>query len=130
MDKNKKQQIINLRTQGLSYKEIGETLNISHNSISAFCKRNGIEKNTTLCKTCNAPILLINGQKPKKFCCDKCRTSWWNTHQNEVNKKAIYSFICNSCGAEFTAYGNSTRKYCSHTCYIKSRYNKGGDIDE
>ena len=44
MNKNEKQQIINMRTQGLSYKEIGETLNISHNTISAFCKRNVLKR--------------------------------------------------------------------------------------
>ena len=65
MNKNEKQQIINMRTKGLSYKEIGETLNISHNTISAFCKRNGIEKNTILCKTCDGTIYgyrLVKGQ--------------------------------------------------------------------
>ncbi len=130
MDKKQKQQIILLRIQGLSYKEIAKKVNISYNTISAFCKRNRIEKDTLLCKLCKTPINNISGQKPKKFCSDKCRTSWWNTHQKEVQRKAVYQFHCAYCGSDFTAYGNSKRKYCTHTCYIKARYGRRGGCDE
>ena len=32
-------------------------------------------------------------------------------------------------GREFTAYGNSRWKYCSHACYIKDRFGGGGEND-
>ncbi len=60
---------------------------------------------------------------------DKCRTVWWNSHPEAVNRKAVYSFTCAHCGKPFTAYGNAGRKYCSHACYIADRY-KGGDEHE
>lgn len=130
MTNEQKHKIIDLRSQGLGYQKIGEILGVSANTISAFCKRNGVGKNIMLCKACKVPINNISGQKPKKFCCDKCRTAWWNSHQDEVQRKAVYEFTCAYCGAEFTAYGNNKRKYCSHACYIKARYSGGGACDE
>ena len=32
---------------------------------------------------------------------------------------------CPTCGEEFSAYGTSTRKYCSHACYISGRFHGG-----
>jgi hypothetical protein len=37
----------------------------------------------------------------------------------------MYSFTCAGCGVEFAAYGNASRKFCSHECYIKSRFGGG-----
>lgn len=42
---------------------------------------------------------------------------------------AADSFTCAECGKPFTAYGNSKRKYCCHTCYIAARF-KGGEQHE
>lgn len=61
-------------------------------------------------------------RKTVKFCCGKCRQVWWNTHPEQINKKALYSFTCVCCGKSFTAYGNSSRKYCSHDCYTDWQY--------
>jgi len=41
-----------------------------------------------------------------------------------LDKKAIYNIICANCGTEFEAYGNKDRKFCSHNCYIASRFGK------
>ena len=60
--------------------------------------------------------------KKRRFCCPECRVQWWNSNQDKVNRKAIYSFICPNCGNEFTSYGNAGRKYCSHECYIADRF--------
>lgn len=62
--------------------------------------------------------------KEKIFCSDNCRMKWWNSHQELVNRKAEYVFVCRNCGKLFTAYGNKERKYCSHSCYIEHRYSK------
>lgn len=45
-------------------------------------------------------------------------------------RKAFYPLICAECGKEFLSYGNRKRKYCSHACYIKARFQKGGCHDE
>ena len=39
-----------------------------------------------------------------------------------VKRKAVYTFTCPACGKEFTVYGNSHRKFCSHACYIAYRF--------
>ena len=128
MKETTKQEIISMRKQGMGYMKIGQLLGISHNTVRSFCSRNriGLSSNTMNCKECGKVIKATSKHKPKKFCCDKCRTAWWNSHQNEVNKKAVYEFTCMCCGDKFTAYGNNKRKYCSHACYIKSRYGKAG----
>ena len=137
MNELQKQQIIELRNQGISYSKIADALGISLNTIKSFCRRNNLgghigkeskQINKTFCKECGKELNQNLGKKPLKFCSDKCRVKWWNTHPELVNRKAIYSFICTYCGEPFTAYGNSKRKYCSHSCYINHRF--GGDIHE
>lgn len=122
------EQIKSMRLQGLGYMKIGQTLGISNNTIRSFCRRNGLDgdapKNTVLCQHCGKPIKLIPKQKPRKFCSDICRTAWWNSHLDCVDRKAVYHFICACCGKPFTAYGNRNRKYCSHNCYITDRFGK------
>lgn len=67
--------------------------------------------------------------KPRVFCSDECRVKWWHEHPEKIKQRAVYSFTCAGCGGQFTAYGNSRRKYCSHGCYIRARF-KGGDAGE
>ena len=47
---------------------------------------------------------------------------WWNSHLHLVKRKAMYDFVCPTCGKSFSAYGNRNRKYCSHECYIEARF--------
>ena len=70
-------------------------------------------------KNCDKPIYQPPGRKPKLFCSDKCRMTWWNSHRDAVNKKAYRTFVCEYCGKEFTSYATDTRKYCSRECYFK-----------
>ena len=123
-----KQQIIDFRKQGYGYIKIGQMLGVSDNTISSYCRRNGLYSDTVSksmpCKQCGKPIKRVSGRKPKKFCSDACRTLWWNKHLDCVNRKAVYEFTCANCGRTFFAYGNKDRKYCSHACYIADRYEK------
>lgn len=48
-------------------------------------------------------------------------------NEHELEKKAYYVFACASCGKKFESYGNKSRKYCSHACYIDARFNEGGE---
>ena len=50
-------------------------------------------------------------------------------HETELNIKeeSVYKYQCPNCGTEFSCYGNKRRKYCSHDCYIKSRFWKGDE---
>lgn len=141
MTDNQKKQIMKLRAAGTGYGTISKELDIPVNTVKSFCRRNCLNVNaaedthvllsgeTTYCENCGRTINQIAKQKPRRFCCDKCRNAWWNSHLDQVKRKKIYSFKCPHCGKEFQIYGDSRRKYCSHTCYIADRF-KGGDGDE
>ena len=127
MTTKQKEQIKQLRMQGESYEKIGKTMGLSKNTIYSFCRRYGLEVAENTCKNCGTYIEVRSKQKPKKYCCDSCRLTWWSKHTDDLEKKANYSFTCKCCNSTFTAYGNKHRKYCSHACYIRARYAKGGE---
>ena len=79
------------------------------------------------CKCCGAPMIQIPGRKPRLFCSDACRTKWWNAHPELVKHRGDRQIICAHCGKVFGATENSTRKYCSHGCYIADRFH-GGEL--
>lgn len=132
-------QVIKLRTAGNSYGSIARTVGISLNTVKSFCRRNNITEKSdapvpviltgeiTLCENCGREIRQIAKQKKKRFCCDKCRNEWWNTHLDKVQRKTVYEFKCPHCGKAFSIYGDSRRKYCSHECYIADRFGGGGN---
>ncbi len=138
MTDDQRKAIAELRNQGHGYTAIGDAIGLSKDSVKAYCRTHGLAgvkaKSHTLkkidvdrCKNCGAPIT----QRPKvrrmKFCCPACRQKWWNAHQGQNGQKAMYHYVCAACGKEFTAYGNSHRKYCSFECYINGRF-KSGDV--
>ena len=132
MTENQKKQIEQYRQQGFSYTVISRKMSIPINSIKTYCKRHGfggIRANSavlpqviTACEYCGMPVKQNQGRKQKRFCSDKCRNHWWNTHMKQVQKRANYNCICKKCGKLFISYGNRKRKYCSHACYISDRF--------
>ena len=140
MTDGQKQQIICLRAAGAGYGRIAQKVGISVNTVKSFCRRNKIEEapleqsaeftgETTYCENCGKEIRQIAKRKKKRFCCDKCRNDWWNSHLDLVKRKAIYDFKCPHCGKEFQIYGDKRRKYCSNECFIADRF-KGGGVHE
>ena len=133
-----KNAVIKCRNNGWGYGAIAKEIGLTKDTVVAFCRRNGLtgnmagkvpEKTGSRCKECRAVLVQAEGVKTRVFCSAKCRKKWWKEHPEMLNKKAVYPYICAGCGMEFTAYGNSGRKYCSHACYIKDRF-KGGGKDE
>ena len=138
MTNEQKEAITRLRMDGLGYRNISKHLNIKLSTVKTFCCRNGLRKEDVdaksamqetmekatirYCKNCGVKVIQYPGRKEKKFCCDKCRNMWWNAHLGEVKRKAMYEFICPTCGKVFYAYGDRHRKYCGHPCYIKARF--------
>ena len=132
-----KNQIADYREHGYGYTQIARLMDLSVNTIKAYCQRNGlgneVEKpevskvETCHCEQCGKPIIQIPKQKRRRFCSDHCRNLWWNSHLDQVNRKANYEFVCACCGKTFTAYGNKNRKYCGRECYFTARY--GGERD-
>lgn len=122
-----KQRIREMRYNKRSYAEIADAMNLPVNTVKTFCRRNQLSDTDLThglhCQNCGCNM--TRGKyRPKRFCSDKCRMLWWNSHQNLVKRSALYSFVCACCGNEFTVYGNSNRKYCSRSCYLKARREK------
>jgi endogenous inhibitor of DNA gyrase (YacG/DUF329 family) len=117
-----KTEILALRSQGLTYREIGIKLNLSANTVKSFCRR--AEAKKAVCKNCGNPLKQVPGQKPKTFCCDSCRENWWKQHRDQMKRQAFYYIDCAHCGKRFVSYGNKHRKYCSHRCYIEERFGR------
>ncbi len=129
MTEKQKSEIVRMRQNGTAYKNISELLGISINTVKSYCNRNKIKKVVTAnvdgncCLYCGKPIIQREKVKKRKFCCDSCRTAWWNSHPEAVDRKANYELRCAFCGKSFISYGNKNRKYCSHQCYISARFN-------
>lgn len=141
MTQDQKQKVKELRLEGLGYQAIARIVGLSRDSVRSFCKWHDLaghgcvvalnitEKKlkNVLCLHCDTPLIHKPKGRTRKFCSDTCRQSWWSEHQEakNQNEKAIYNYTCRYCGRDFSAYGNRNRKYCSHSCYIKHRYEEG-----
>ena len=110
-----------LRARGIMPAEIAKITGIPHNTVKSYFNRHKeLFPKQIRCPNCGNPIETKLKTKNKRFCNDICRNNYWNTHLDEVHKKAYYQFKCLCCGKEFKAYGNKKRKYCSRECYLKS----------
>ena len=127
--------IAEYRRSGYGYKKISQLTGVCESSVKTYCRRNGLTGSAEeaprgisekTCQCCGKTVIQYPGRKEKKFCSDACRNKWWNSHLNLVNRKAMYDFVCPTCGKPFSAYGNRNRKYCSHECYIEDRF--GGAV--
>jgi len=120
MTNEQKKIIQRLRSQGKTYNSIATDLSMSINTVKAFCRRSNLA--VSRCKLCGKPLIHIEKHKAKTFCNDYCRQAWWRVNRDQMNKKAIYFFTCKRCKQPFESYGNRSRKYCSHVCYIAERF--------
>ena len=129
MTNEEKSKIAVLRGQGYGYKKIAQQLGLSVDTVKAHCRRNdlgaAVAHTDDKCLCCGKPLTRTPGKKPKKFCSDRCRNKWWNSHLDQVKRKAIYEFTCENCKKPFMVYGNASRKYCCHACYIEARFGGG-----
>lgn len=138
MTEGQKNVIIKCRNSGLGYAATAKEAGLTKEAVVAFCRRNYLtgnmaekarEETGRYCKECKTALVQAGGMKTRVFCSAECRKKWWKEHPEMLNKKAVYPYTCAGCGREFTAYGNSGRKYCSHICYIKDRFKGGGEHD-
>lgn len=132
-----KQEVLRLRKEGYGYKSIASILNISRDAVRNLCKKHNLtgygaqsqeidgikEDAPTHCLNCKNEINNISRRGRKsKFCCEKCRRTWWSNNDHKKNKKAWYDFTCKNCGKEFRAYGNKNRIFCSVKCSTEYRF--------
>ncbi len=125
MKKEIRDKILELKSSGLGYKAIANQLSLTPSAVRCVCNSKYNDPNVYgYCKCCGIRMKLTPGKKKRQFCSDKCRMIWWKANQENINRKAYYSFKCPCCGTEFVAYGNKNRVYCGHKCYINSRFKK------
>ncbi len=135
MTNEQKNKIAELRSAGMSYAKIGTAMGLSKDTVKSYCRRNHLsdapneDSPANRCKECGAVLIQVEKRKNRLFCSKECREKWWHSHPEQINQKAVYKIKCNCCGTVFESYGNKSRKYCSHTCYINARF-KGGDGHE
>ena len=134
MTTDERRALTTYRQQGYGYKKIAQLMGLSVNTVKTYCKRNALGGKVApqdpssmekVCKRCGAPLVQTPGRKPKVFCTDACRTKWWNTHPELVNHRDGRQVVCGHCGQVFSVSKSSTRKYCSHNCYIADRFHGG-----
>lgn len=141
MTKDEKSRIAAMRRDGMGYTKIAQELGLSENTVKSYCRRNGLSKEALLaepsapdtpvekkCLHCGAAFTQYPNCKVKKFCSADCRNRYWNRHINDERRKAMETYVCPGCGKTFYAYAGHHRKYCSHACYIASRF--GGAVCE
>ncbi len=116
LTEKQKRQIIILKSQGKSFSEISDYLNIPESTVKSTFYRISSRK-TDSCKNCGTP--LPDCSERRVFCCDKCRLAYFKTHTGY--KRTQYRQKCPCCGTVFTS-SHGEQKYCSHQCYIKARY--------
>lgn len=127
MTTSQKKRIEYMCGKGESYAAIAADLGISTNTVKSYCRRNNLcvgciaPKSDDTCKNCDKPLEHKPKAKKKRFCSDSCRLAWWKAHPEAVNRRAVYNFICTTCGERFEAYGNAHRKYCSRACFGRAR---------
>lgn len=130
--------IVRLRNEGFGYAGIASRLGLTKDAVKGFCRTQSLTgvrscKNTNSspdinsCRYCGNLIDATSGSRHKVFCSEACRRAWWKAHpkMGHPHENAIYSFVCPGCGKPFSVYGNSKRTYCSHQCYIATRFKKG-----
>ena len=75
------------------------------------------------CPQCGKYVKQLTRHK-RRFCSDRCRMKYWNSHPDLIERMAYYTITCQNCGVEFRCYGNAHRKFCSRACY--DAYRKRG----
>ena len=94
-----------LRQQGKGAAEIAETLNLPLNTVKSYLRRHPEADTSRVCPQCGKPVVQKEGRKEKKFCSDKCRMTWWNSHQSEIKKRHITRWCASFAERSLKAMG-------------------------
>ena len=138
MTESEKSIIRSMRTDGVSYERIAESIGMTANAVKLYCRRNNLRvcdlngespsdqymaaRNApSKCPQCGQEIISISLRANRRFCSDECRYKWWNAHRNERKCGNVSIGKCVRCGKTFRYYGGE-RKYCSRSCYMDMRF--------
>ena len=128
MTNEQKITIKKMREKLCSYAEIATLLGLSLNSVKSYCLRNhlnteAITQNAKRCKYCGKPIIEPCKTKPRVFCNNTCKISWWKENKSHDHSRLVKENICLTCGKHFNDYASANRKYCSAECYQRRNCN-------
>ena len=112
-----KLEIIKLKENGKSYKEIAEIYGVSKSTISTIVQRNKADE-ANKCICCGSRIKIAKIGRKRKFCSNKCKKIWWKEHGS--HSKGI-EVTCKNCGIRFVNYESRSRYFCSCECYFAFR---------
>ena len=73
-----------------------------------------------LCLQCGKPGIQQRGHK-QTVGSVRGRRDYWNSHPEQVYRRAYYALVCKYCGRPFQSYGNAHRKFCCRSCYDEHR---------
>ena len=141
MTEEQKKQIRRFRAAGMGYKRIGTLLDIPVGTVKSFCRRDEVEPpeitghaaveqsegtgEKPVCPRCGKPVVCIPGRRKRRFCSEACRVAYWRTQARSDGERAL----CAGCGQPLRGH-DRRRKFCSHACYIHSRFAaRRGDRD-
>ena len=79
MTKEQKTLILHYREQHMTYRQIGEKLGLSPDTVKTFCRRKRAQSERTeesvqaQCRNCGAPVHPLPGRRERLFCSPACR---------------------------------------------------------
>lgn len=139
MTEKDRERIIKLRSQGLGYRSIAATLDLSRDIVRNYCKTMGlngygkeiIERNEEVerivdnegirCRNCGELLVQPKTGRKRHYCSITCKKEWQEKHFIE------YSHVCQYCGKEFKNRSKNAL-FCSHKCYVRYRFWREEDI--
>ncbi|WP_420806056.1 helix-turn-helix domain-containing protein [Propionimicrobium lymphophilum] len=113
--------ITNLRANGWGYKKIADFCGISRDQVRAYCTKHNLsaegETQERVCEWCGRELTSVDPRA--RFCSSACRHQSWRAGLHRPK-------TCQACGQTFNALDKPGQQYCSHACYVRSRFGTRG----
>lgn len=133
---NKQEELIfRLRQSGQGYRRISTAIGLSRDAVGNYCKLHGIDGYGTeikvqfpagivsddSCRQCGRQLSYSGNGRKRRYCSNECKKEWEKAYPK------FYPHVCEYCWKEFQSVA-SQQKFCSHDCYIKSRFWRVEDL--
>ena len=70
--------------KGLTYKEIADETGIAFGTVKMFFQRLKDQPAVPRCEQCHRTLRQDVTRAGRRFCSDKCRAKWWETHPDKT----------------------------------------------